>query len=433
MDYVQGGYKTLSLPTVCNVLSAYNQGHICWREFRTFIGVISLSADLEAAARTHGQVRGVVLRDHHLEHLAKLTRAQSARSVCMDVRRLVRVGVLRRVESRLYVRLDPMPGADGLVSTLADGRSHRRRVPFPRRLLRALARERRPALAKVAIAYCIRGLSFERGTGRVKAKGAVKASWIAQVMLISIRAAKQGRADLIEWGLISRDDGSTQRKLNRDGAYFAFNLAWETNLDSAPQPRNSGPESAPPIERPRSPIGSKDQDQRSAGVSRKPSIRNVRLENLARIRDLDTLFRQAQAVGLVQGSEADALNFVGAAVRARRVPGDPTRVFMGIVRRRLWHHVDAAQEERARLAIAKYRLVSPEGFRIASRPALPRRGPCRDALRVASASVGALIRRSLGLDCTSMQRPCDALISSSPQHDPRRLDIEAEEHSPGVA
>jgi hypothetical protein len=47
---------------------------------------------------------------------------------------------------------------------------------------------------------------------------------------------------------------------------------------------------------------------------------------------------------------------LAAAVRANGVrDGDPVRVFMGIVRRRLWSHITEAQEERARQAPARFR------------------------------------------------------------------------------
>jgi hypothetical protein len=58
------------------------------------------------------------------------------------------------------------------------------------------------------------------------------------------------------------------------------------------------------------------------------------------------------------------LNWLAAALRANSVrDGDPVRVFVAIVRRGLWSHITQAQEERARVALARFREVDPGRFR----------------------------------------------------------------------
>jgi hypothetical protein len=99
----------------------------------------------------------------------------------------------------------------------------------------------------------------------------------------------------------------------------------------------------------------------------KPSIANIKLEDLLRFSRTEELYRQAVARGLVEHSEYQVLNWIAAAVRAKTAPnGDPVRIFMGIVRRGLWHHVTQQQEERARRALARYREVYPDAFRLAA-------------------------------------------------------------------
>jgi hypothetical protein len=57
-------------------------------------------------------------------------------------------------------------------------------------------------------------------------------------------------------------------------------------------------------------------------------------------------------------SEADALNFFAAAVRARSTPArDPVRVFVALVRGRHWDHVTQAQENEARRMLQPQRGV----------------------------------------------------------------------------
>src|SRR6185295_10835404 len=79
---------------------------------------------------------------------------------------------------------------------------------------------------KVVIGYLVRGLSIARGTGEINPKGTVKASWIAETFGLSHRAVKYAQATLRSLGWISKDTESRQRKLNRDGAYFAINEQW---------------------------------------------------------------------------------------------------------------------------------------------------------------------------------------------------------------
>ncbi|MBL9175545.1 MAG: hypothetical protein JNL10_18530 [Verrucomicrobiales bacterium] len=64
---------------------------------------------------------------------------------------------------------------------------------------------------------------------------------------------------------------------------------------------------------------------------------------------LHALHRQAIAKGWLRDCAADALNFYGAAVRARSIPvRDPVGVFVALVQRRQWHHITQAQEDEAR-------------------------------------------------------------------------------------
>jgi hypothetical protein len=94
-----------------------------------------------------------------------------------------------------------------------------------------------------------------------------------------------------------------------------------------------------------------------------PTLRNVTPLDLQRIDRLEVLFAQAAHAGWMQPSEANALNFVAAAVRAREVGNDPPRLFVNLVRQRLGQNITQAQEDRARLALVRFRELRPEGFR----------------------------------------------------------------------
>jgi hypothetical protein len=105
----------------------------------------------------------------------------------------------------------------------------------------------------------------------------------------------------------------------------------------------------------------------SKGEGRKATISDVTVEDLESFTRTETLYRQAVAAGLIEASEAGAINFLAAACRAKAVQGNPVRVFMGIVRRRLWHHVTQADEDRALTALRRYRVEDPDRFRVPAR------------------------------------------------------------------
>jgi hypothetical protein len=100
----------------------------------------------------------------------------------------------------------------------------------------------------------------------------------------------------------------------------------------------------------------------------KPTLTNIQLEDLRRVPTLRELYQQAVAAKWLQHSEANLRNFISAAVRATRAGsvssktpgkprcgGDPVRIFVGIVKKQLWHHITQEQEDRAVQVLKRYR------------------------------------------------------------------------------
>jgi hypothetical protein len=285
-------------------------------------------------------------------------------------------------ESVIAIRKESSPESQAVTQALAGKRSCKRPVPIPRSVLRLLARSPKAVLGKTVVAYLFRGMSIDRESGEVRGVGTVKASWIAEVMGVSLRAAKAARKELIALGLISKDTGSFQRKLNRDGAYFQVSLSWKgsamaaarvasglrsqvPSLRIAPRQPENRTAFAPPPKEMKTPYGSKNQKAsltERPGVSliqgreRGPTLRDVRMEDLLAYSRTEALYRQAVSARWMQDSEANLLNWMAAAVRAKTCRArDPVRVFLGIVNRGLWNHITDADEERARKAINRYR------------------------------------------------------------------------------
>jgi len=356
--YLQDGYKLISAGQLVGALDALNERQITFRAFRAFIGCFELLAIREAAERSNGdrnkRPQGRFLRSE----LARLVGARPEQTLRRELSCLRAAGLLTFTESMIDVE-DGDPRSIGLLGS----RGSKRLIPVPRQVLKFLAHCTRPAVAKTVVAYLLRGLALER-TGKIRSAGTVKISWVCKLCRISERAARSARAELIRLGWITKDTGSFQRKLNRDGAYFVINTIWRRTLKSAPPTPEKCTRSAPPIEKPETPYGSKDQKlalRSEAGVCmangkeilEKPTLRNITSADLQRLPRLKALYAQATAQKWLTHSEANLRNFIAAAARATRVNGDAVRIFVGIVRRGLWHHLSIEDENRALRALKR--------------------------------------------------------------------------------
>ena len=360
--HIQGGYRTMTPIQICNGLAAYDDGRMRYRTLRSYLACVAVLASREAAQRARRQPVRDARQVVRPAEVAKLTGSTEA-AARTDLKRLARIGLVEREGELVRVASEAIPCAGELLALASPSRSWRRPIPMPRSLLRFLAGCTRPALAKVLLAHCLRGLTLDRRTGEVRSRGTLKSTWVASTFALSLRAVKAARSTLVSMELIGRDEASRQWKLNRDGAYFELNLAWR-RAGSAPRPAEIDVESAPPMERLETPLDLEDQRASKAGVRSGPDLRNIQPGDLLRFSRMEGLFWQAVDRKLVRGSEMDALNFLGAAIRARFGKArDPVRVFAAIVRRGLWAHISCAEEERARAALARHREQLPGAFR----------------------------------------------------------------------
>jgi hypothetical protein len=385
---MQSGYKTLTPIEISNALWALDRGKIKVSDLRTYFACFALVAIREAARRSAAKRLKTPkttprYRVAELKRLTGLTEAKLHRSL----RRLARSNLLAFSESEITTTKTPLPGSEDLLETLACRRSPKRPIPVPRAILRFLAKAGTVAIVKAVVGYLVRGLSFSR-TGEISGRGTVKASWIASALGISERAVRYARRELIELRWISADSGSTQRKLNRDGAYFVIDLEWKYRTGGGgsrdqteegegvasfapPEPQKSM-DFAPPIEdKKTSNEGGNTRELRSNGNSGfcrngqgDPSLSCVKDGDLRDFGRLEALYAEAVAAGWIAPGEASALNFISAAIRAREVGEKPPKLFVAIVRRRLWSHITQAQEDHAHEILRRFREKNPDRFRL---------------------------------------------------------------------
>ena len=77
------------------------------------------------------------------------------------------------------------------------------------------------------------------------------------------------------------------------------------------------------------------------------ALRNILPEDLKKLPRLEELYRQAVRARWLPDSEANFRNFICAALRATRAGGRVGAIFVGIVKRGLWHHITYDQERDA--------------------------------------------------------------------------------------
>jgi len=385
---VQSGYKTVTPIEISNCLQAHLKDELSYRGVRVFFGCLAMVAVREAAARSQkrkGRKPCSAPRFQTTE-LSWLTGLPES-AVKRELRILRGLSILAFAETEAVTAKELLhPEYQDLCAKFSGKRSPKRPIPVPRAVLRFIARSGKGALSKTLLAHIVRGLTLKPRTGEISSAGTVKASWIANTFDLSLRSVKAARQELIKMRLISKDTGSFQRKLNRDGAYFQLNLAWTdgrkvarseggTPPKSAPRRAASHPKFAPPYKDKKTSYESKNQKTQSralklTGVCKanqegEPTLRDVRLEDLKRYSRLKILFRQAVAAKWIRDSEPDFLNWVAAAVRAQTVEAhSPVRVFVGIVRKGRWNFITQAQEDRALAAIVRNRVRRiPENIR----------------------------------------------------------------------
>ena len=371
MNEIEGGYKTLRVFEIAKIFNALQNKRVSLSAARVFFSTMALVACYEAHKRSKtGSFKRS--RGEGCFSISKLCELASLTE--KDVRRELR---LLSKQNLISIERGKLSLTDTVIEShtlddLAGGRSIKRPVPIPRSMLRFLSRVQTKSLMLTTLCYLVRGLTITM-TGEIKKVGSVKASWIASVAGMSLRSVRLARAKLIKLEMISKDESSTQWKLNRTGAYFSVITTLKAvenpespRVISAPPIAKIVPIFAPPIENKKTPYGSKYQKTEAGVFSKRevenrvllmrPTIQNVQKEDLEQFSRSDELYHQACEAGLIKNSEASYLNWFGAAVRAKSAKkGDAAKIFMGIVRKNLWMNITQEQEDRARAGINRYR------------------------------------------------------------------------------
>lgn len=284
------------------------------------------------------------------------------RTAAASVRRLVAAGLVAWSPGRI-----DFAGSGPIDPTLEDtiGRGCGA-VAIPRRLLRWLARGARPALVAVALGALLRCVSRRRAGWT--SWGRMAASWVAGAFGVDVRRVKQARAELVALGWLAPAE-SPAWTVNRWGSAWTVDLGWTAppRGDCHPGAADPGASLPPPCLDPAPPPGNLNPEPAGRGPAGarvepggKPTLRDVRPEDLASTARTLALHGQAAAAGRITAGEADRLRFVAAAEHARAVGRrNPCGLFARIVTRGWWHLLTQGDEDRARRRLRDHDRPAP--------------------------------------------------------------------------
>lgn len=354
---VDGGYAVITVGQFANVCEARRAGRISFLALRVWLAAHEQRAKRCCAKR--------LVRFTARELAVLIGRGTAEAAVRRALRKLQELSLIDWSEEAIRFPSEVTPDAETFAESL--GTHSRRPVPVPRFILRALFRHTAPSEVMAAIAHLIRCL-FKRGQ-EIRNAGLVSASWVASVFGVGERSVHATRRWLRGLGFMTQEVVH-QLVMNRWGGKFVVALAQkrekrvtksappkilktctlkysENQLNNKPAPAGSGVR---------------------ADSSGKPTLRNITFEDLKKLPRLELLYREAVKAGWLEATEANLRNFLCAALRATQAGGRVGAIFVGIVRKKLWHHVTQAQEDRVMTALRRYREKHPSAFRLSQPP-----------------------------------------------------------------
>ncbi len=419
---IGGGFVHISTHQLALGWWLYHAGHITMRQFRVWLATFEL---LER--RRHMVSDGDRKPLYRVEEIQALVGGRgsqrAAAALKSDLRALAQLGLVtvtdHTIEHATSIEHIRLADVSGFWSIYAQLPHQKRRVPIPRRTLRALAGGFSRAVTAVMLALLIRSLFWQRGRqgseGSYRVDGRTKLAWIAEVFGISRRAVTDARSKLIELGWIAEVE-CNQWELNRwgvrdtivvdwqprdaeadsvadsttdsagDGACVGSENASQPDTESAsPRPQNDTDSASPCLNRslflsekelnnrtlgaqPPGPAGvsietleKKQQASRGrrwrqrGGDPTAPALQEIQPADLARDDRLLALFGQAVEQGLIADCEAGRLDFFALAERARARGRHPGALFKWLLVQRRFDYITQADEDAAADRLRKMR------------------------------------------------------------------------------
>lgn len=364
MGQIQGGYITVRAGEILNLLTGYKEG------LRPSAIRLYLGAHLEANKQGFHP-------DHQITLQTLAAKANLApRTAKEALRELEARNLLTLTEGAITFNTNLTPESEPYRQDLKT--SSNRPVPIPKKFLETLAPHFKGSDIVGTLAHLLRCLFIKNGD--INETGFVKASLVTKLTGLCERAIRKTRHWLKQVGFI------TEHAVNHS-LITAFGGCFKVTFTPQKEPQTAPPE--PPLISPKYVENAppptilsictnndlNNQYPRSGTVPppisgfcsqeiEKPTITNIKPENLRSLNALEALYSQAVERNWFAHTENQPLEFLAAAVRAITTPArDQVRVFVSLVRNGLTAHITQAQEVRAQEKLSNYRRRHPEAFR----------------------------------------------------------------------
>jgi hypothetical protein len=439
---IAGGFVLVTLASLMAAWRACRSDTLGIGEFRAWLACREMLARRCSADEARAPV-------YSFAELAKLLGVAEKRARA-SANRLVHAGLLQWSEHAIGFPEPPGEPDPALDDSIGRGRGD---LAIPRRILRHLAAGSRPALIATMLSVLLRCLSRRRGgfDGRGRVKSAwiaqvfgvdlrrVKKARRELIGLGWIQPEPSGQRAENLWGRAFRIDLGWDRPGPAQGrslpplppagrteiATPSVDLEPFQERNQHQEPAERGPagiqfgefggrkgtlpgpgplaipkptttaEASPaskpgPSPSPASATSGATGPLPKSDPSSPPRLRDVRVEDLKDTGRTMALFVEASGLGWVGSSEADRLRFLGAAEHALAIgKGNPSGLFIHLIRGKLWRYLTQEDEDRANGRIKAF-LRGPEPPRVASsscrRPARPALSEdARTVIRVRSA------------------------------------------------
>lgn len=408
---IEGRYRPIPTWRLALYWFLYRAGRLTRRQLRVALALEELA---ERRRYTGPEKEG---RAHYtIEEVKSLVGGRSSATahaeLIADVKHLGRIGLARMTPravtfagsvEALELGDEGLALAAGFLAFLEQIPNRRRKVPVPRRTLRALAAGFGRAETGYIFAALMCSVFWKGAEQGFRVDGRMKLSWIEEVFGLSRRAVTGARAHLMALGWIEPQD-PPQWQLNQWGVHDVIRV--DLDLAGAKRSTESGdsPEDGS-VENPeiraagegRGPGGFASPTAKSAGEFATPrsnsspfssrkknnkrlgepapsdsgsrekrplwdgreaiSIRNVRTEDLDDTPTLLLLYRQAVLLGLAQEGEAGQHLFLAFAHRARTRGKKPGALLTWLLRNRKVEFLTDVDEDAARRRLRDHRAV----------------------------------------------------------------------------
>ena len=409
---IAGRYRRITTHQIIMMWWLYRAGHITLRQLRIIFAAHEM-AEQRSYTPADDRRKPLYRREEILHLVGGRGSKSAARAISRDVQHLGSLGVamisdhsITFADSIEQIHVDDVSGFWEMFQQI---KNSRRKVPVPRRTLRALAGGFRRSETGYMLMALIRSVFWHKDQEAYRIDGRMKLSELATTFMLDRKSVSSARTHLIELGWLIPYTNTPQQMINRFGVHDVINVDWEPandaelSTETVDQPVHEAVEktdmptvggrgdvarfpSPPPDSVARFPspykqVSSSSRNQnkklrstapepsvvsikpeggsrkkeayRDRQAANKPNIHRILPEHLRSPYTLHELYRQAVATNLISDCEGWKSSFFAMANRARTRGHNPGALLLWLIKQRKHEFVTLADEEAAKAQLRR--------------------------------------------------------------------------------